>query len=134
MKTFLKVLIWIGSFIVTILAILIGDAIFIAIFPGYKMGYLIDLAITWFLMVKLPKRFCAMLDVKEFEKLAGEQGMTPGAYASTVFAPSVLELCESNKNNKALFENLMKQYIEGEAISKAEANVLRYVFCRRYGK
>ena len=131
MKTALKILIWIGCFIVCIFVILTGDLAFRLMFPGYKMGYLIDLALTWLFMFFIPKRLCAMLDVKAFEKEATKRGMTPGEYASSTFPPSLLDLCESNKNNRENFDRLMKQCIEGESITKADANVLRYMFrCR----
>lgn len=59
--------------------------------------------------------------------------MKPGQYASVTFQSSLLDLCESNKNDKASFENLMKQCVEGEAISKSDANVLQYMFRERKG-
>ena len=96
--------------------------------PGYRLGYLINLAIIWYFWFDLPKHICAKLDVREFEKAAAEKGLTPGEYASKTFAPSLLDLCESNKYDKKSFEKLMNQCIEDETITKADANVLRYMF------
>ena len=129
----MKFLIWLGAFIGYFVAGLILDIIFMALFNGVRPGFLFDVALI-FLMGYLGKTMCAKLDIKEFEKIATAKGMTPGEYASTVFSPSILDLCESNKNNNALFEKLMGQLVEGEAISKSDANVLRYMFCRKYGK
>lgn len=128
----MKFLIWLGAFVGYFVAGLILDIIFMAIFR-VKPGFIFDVALI-FLMGYLGKTMCAKWDVNEFKKIATAKGMTPGEYASTVFSPSILDLCESNKNNNALFEKLMGQLVEGEAIRKSDANVLRYMFCGRYGK
>lgn len=62
MKTLIKVSIYIGGIVAGFFAIVIGDMIFNVIFPGYGMGYMIDLAIIWFFLFYLPKRLCAKLD------------------------------------------------------------------------
>ncbi len=123
-----KVLIWIGSVVASFLALIFGDSLFNAFFPGYGMGYIIDFALISLFWFFLPKRLCAKVDVKDFEKRAELRGMTPGEYASSYFPPSLLALCEANKNDTTSFEKLMKQCIQGESISKADANVLRYIF------
>ena len=132
MRGIIKALIYIGGIVAGFFAIMAGMIIMDVIMPGFRPGYMINFVIIWFFWFNLPKRLCAKLDVKAFEKAAAEKRMTPGEYASTYFAPSLLELCESNKNDKTSFERLMKQCIEGEAISKSDANVLRYMF--RKGK
>ena len=123
----MKVLIWIGALIASIIAEAIADAVFQAIFTGYRMGWILRLAFFG-LMLFIGKTMCAKWDVKEFVKSARKRGMTPGEYASATFPPSLLDLCESNKNDTASFEALMKQRIEGEVITKTDANVLRYMF------
>ena len=100
---------------------------------GITLGFIPTVVIAGACYI-VAKKLCAKWDVNKFEKIAAAKGMTPGEYASTVFSPSILDLCESNKNNNALFEKLMGQLVEGEAISKSDANVLRYMFCRKYGK
>lgn len=73
---------------------------------------------------------CAKWDVKAFEKAAVKKGMTPGAYASTVFPSTLLDRCEITKDNRQEFEGMLKQNIAGEIITKSEATVLRYMFRR----
>lgn len=127
MKIVVKALIWIGAFIVSVIAEAIASAIFQAIFPGYRMGWILRF-VFFCLMLFIGKSMCAKWDVKEFVIRANKNGMAPGAYASATFPPSLLDLCESYKNDTAAFEALMKQSVEGEVITKADANVLRYMF------
>ena len=130
MKSIVKVLIWIGAFIVSVIAEMIADGIFQAVFPGYRMGWILRLAF-FALMFFVGKSLCDKWDVQAFEKEASKHGMTPGEYASNTFPPSLLDLCQSYKNDHASFENLMKQSIEAETITKSDANVLRYMFLNR---
>ena len=76
----------------------------------------------------LAKFLCAKWDVKSFVKEAQKHGMTPGAYASSIFPPSLLDLCEENKNDKVAFRNILTQSVNAETITKAEANVLLRMF------
>ena len=128
----MKVLIWIGVFIVSVIAQLIADAIFQAILTGYRMGWILRF-VFFVLMIFIGKSLCAKWDVKTFEKEARKRGLTPGAYASNTFPPSLLDLCESYQNDMTSFERLMKQSIDGDVITNADANVLRYMFRGRKG-
>lgn len=96
---------------------------------GITLGFLPTVILAYALF-SLAYFLCAKWDVKAFEKAATKKGMTPGAYASTVFPPSFLELCAANKNDKREFERILKENIKGEVITKSDANVLRYIFSR----
>ena len=140
MKILTKVSIYIGGYLVAMLALQIAFMIVNAIVPGVGSIYAMDLLLIVLFVFLIPSRICAKLDVywvrrdaQTFEKEASKHGMTPGEYASTYFPPSLLDLCESNKNDKSSFEKLMKQCVEGETISKSDANVLRYMFRERKG-
>ena len=126
----MKFLIWVGAFIVSVIAQMIADNVFQAVFTGYRMGWLLRFAF-FVLMLFIAKSLCAKWDVKAFEKEARKRGLTPGAYASNTFPPSLLDLCESYKNDQVSFEGLMKQSVEAETITKSDANVLRYMFLHR---
>ena len=126
----MKFLIWIGTFVVTVISQMIADVIFQAVFTGYRMGWLLRFAFS-VLMIFIARSLCAKWDVKVFEKEARKRGLTPGAYASNTFPPSLLDLCEAHKNDQPSFENFLKQSIEAETITKSDANVLRYMFLHR---
>ena len=127
----MKALIWIGSLFFLVLIIAIGDMAVNAVLPGFGMGYLIDLALAGFFIFTFPKWLCAKWDVKAFEKKARKRGMKPGEYASVTFPSSLLDACEVYQNDEPAFEELMDKNINGEAITKADANVLRHMFIRR---
>lgn len=97
---------------------------------GITLGFLPTVILAYALF-SLADFLCDKWDVKSFEKTATKKGMTPGAYASTVFPPSFLELCATNKDDKREFERILKQNIKAEVITKADANVLRYMFLRK---
>ncbi len=119
-------------FLIRICCFLIYVAIVTAIrIEGFILGAIptIVLFLLWcscseFLCNKLGNKW----DIKAFEKAAAKKGMTPGAYALTVFPPSLIEICAANKDNKTEFDRLLKQSIKGEVITKSEANVLLHMF------
>ena len=94
-------------------------------FVGYWLCGIIGIIIILVTILSNP-----MKDVRAFEKEAASKGMTPGGYASITFPPSYLDMLEANKDDKQEFNRILKQGIEGEVISKSDANVLRYMFRR----
>lgn len=106
--------------------------IYVAIVTAIRMAGFIPGAIpamVLFLLWYSSSQFlCNKWDIKAFEKAATKKGMTPGAYASTVFPHSLLEVCAANKDNKTEFNRILNQSIKGEVITKSEANVLLHMF------
>lgn len=100
---------------------------------GFIPGAIPAMVLFW-LWYSGSQFLCDKWDIKAFEKVATQKGMTPGAYASIKFPPSLLDRCETTKVDKREFERMLKQNIDGEVITKSDANVLRYMFCGRTGK
>lgn len=76
----------------------------------------------------LAKFLCAKWDVKAFQKRANKRGMTLRVYASSIFPPSLLDLCETNKYNRVELKRMLKQCVKAETITNSDANVLLYMF------
>lgn len=117
----MKVLIWIGVMFIpsAITTVLRNEGIFLGGIPTF---------VLYFPFFYLAPFLCAKWDVKTFEKKANKLGMTPGAYASSIFPPSLLDLCEANKNDRAAFKSILRQSVNAETITKSDANVLHHMF------
>ena len=135
MKFLLKLLISVGCCLLASLAVTFSFKVLGTIVPDIKLVYMVDLVLVSIVGIFLPKYLFAKvdvyfikLDVKAFEKAARQRNMTPGEFASITFPPSFLDLLEANKDDKQEFDRILKRSIEGEVVTKNEANVLWYMF------
>lgn len=114
----MKVLIWIGSFVVYLLINMLLHPL------GVRLGYLFTFAFA----IWIPQILCRKWDVKVVQKEAYAKGMSIYQYVSSIVPPSLMTACEARKGNrKALKENL-KMCVEENAITKRISNVLFEMF------
>jgi hypothetical protein len=110
----MKVLIWIGCFLVYI-------AINIILHPlGFRLGY----GLTLVLVTLLPIFLCKKWDVRVVEKEAHNNGVSVREYVRSKVPPSLMDFCEANKGNRSTLKKTLKNYITNNVISKPIANCL----------
>lgn len=114
----MKVLIWIGSFIVYLI-------INILLHPfGVRLGYLFGLAFA----VLIPLFLCKKWDIRVIEKEAHSKGMSIYQYISSIVPPSLMTACEAYKGNHPALKETLKRCVEENAISKPVSKVLFEMF------
>lgn len=129
MKTLVKVLIWIGAFIISFIAEIIVDAIFQKLFPGFRMGWVLRLAFVGLMFLigrKLSERWelrCRKIDVAVIDGKATAEGKSRREYLIEHTPKFIIDFCEDNHTKDAI-EDLLKPYVKSGTITSKMAKAL----------
>ena len=122
----MKVLIWIGAFVIAVFAQGISDAIFQAIFKGYRMGALLRYAFV-FLMIFIGRNLSRRWDMRCLRKKASKEGKSRKEYLIAHMPRFIIEICE-DRHTKSAIEEMLKPHVKERVITSAEARALAEEF------
>ena len=94
----MKVLIWVGCFLTTVLINLLLLPLNLGL--GYGLLYVIN--------VFLPRYLCEKWDIKTVEKEAYAKGMSKRQYVTSVVPPSLIIFCEAHKGEPSAIKKNVK--------------------------
>ena len=122
----MKFLIWIGAFIVSVIAEVIADGIFQAIFPGYRMGWFLRYAFFG-LMIFIGIRLSARWDMHCLEKKASREGKSRKEYLIAHTPRFIIDICEGQHSASSI-EDMLKPHIKEKLITRTVAKALAEEF------
>ena len=118
----MKVLIWIGSYIICLLATIICDALLkpFGLRLGYGLRYLLAVPAMSFLAISLCKKW----DRHKLKQKAEKENISVDELIKREIPSSLRSLCEDFRGNKVALESLLDNSVNNGTISKAEAELL----------
>ena len=126
MMSLVKMLIWIGIFVVCLIAEIIADAIFQTVFPGYKMGYLLRLAF-WGLMIIIGRKLSDRWEMRCLDKNAALEGKSRKEYLIEHTPKFIIDICEG-QHTAASIQEMLKPHIKEKLINPTVAKALASEF------
>ena len=128
MKTFVKVLIWIGAFVGYFVAGFILDIIFMEMFRGIRPGFLFDVALIC-VMGYLGKKLSERWEMHCIEKEALREGKSRKEYLIERTPKFIIDVCEG-QHTAAAIQEMLKPHIKERLITSAIAKALSEEFGR----
>lgn len=126
MKTVVKVLIWIGTVIVTVFVEAIANSIFQKLFPGYRMGWLLRFAF-FVLMIVVGRKLSERWEMHCIEKEASREGKSRKEYLIAHTPKFIIDICEG-RHTAAAIEGMLKPHVRERLITRTVAKALAEEF------
>ena len=118
----MKILIWIGSCIICLLATIIFDALLKPF--GLRLGYGLRYLLAVVAMSFLARYLCIKWDTHKIKNKADKEGASEIEYVKKEIPSSLRTLCEELRGNEVALESLLDDCVKKGTISKAEALLL----------
>lgn len=126
MQKIVKVLIWIGAFVVTVIAEAIADSIFQMIFPGYRMGWFLRAAF-FCLMIFMGRNLSMRWEMRCLERKAFLEGKSRKEYLIAHTPRFIIDICEGQHSTSSI-EEMLKPHIKEKLITRPVAKALAEEF------
>ena len=133
MKTFVKILIWVGAFIVALIANVIGDIIWMALFGG-RMGYMIRYSVLFGPLIPLGRALskrcdkrCYGYDPNSIDDLASAAGKSRREYLIDHSPEFIIDICDGDYTVATLYD-MLKPYVKEGMITNQIAKALAEEF------